>query len=234
MIDLHTHILPNIDDGAGSVEEAIAMTEMLLQQGVRLAVFTPHFDPTHLALSEFVKRRKASWTLMSESKLPLLPGSETRLHDYLFHYPDLSELCIAQSNYLLLELPFEKKKERLFEAIDRLMNFYLITPVIAHIERYSMMNDKSIQKLIDMGCVIQLNTSSLMDKNLKKKAFHYLKKGFIDVIASDCHNTTTRVPNIQKGYEIIEQKYSSEYSHRLLDNSECIIRGGEIKRVTTI
>jgi len=69
-------------------------------------VCTPHFDPTQTDLEDFLNRRAKSLSQLEAAKLQLIPASETRLHDYLFHYPDLSKLCIKDTRYLLLELPF--------------------------------------------------------------------------------------------------------------------------------
>jgi protein-tyrosine phosphatase len=232
MIDLHTHILPNIDDGAGSVEEALEMTDELFLQKVSKAVCTPHFDPTEISLQDFVKKRTAALDLVKSSKISLIAASETILHEYLFHYMDLNQLYIANTRYLLIELRYGDKWDvKACELLKRLIAYYNLIPIIAHIERYHMVNMgvKYIDKLIDMGCIIQLNTSSLRNKNSRNLAFHYMKRGYINVIASDCHNLKQRPPDIAPAMEEIISKFGMEYGAKLMHNAECIVNGIDIR-----
>lgn len=230
MIDLHTHLLPAIDDGAGTVEEALELTKALYQQNIRIAVCTPHFYPAKASLEDFIEKRTQAMELLHYSKVELIPGSETMLHEYLFHYPDLNPLCINNTRFLLLELPFTKKWEKeIFESIELLIRYYNIIPVIAHIERYPAVKrrKKSLRSLIDMGCLIQLNAASLFDKKLKHQALKYIRQGYIDVLASDCHNMTDRPSQLSKAFEQITKELGSSYRDKLVYNSQCIVNGNE-------
>jgi len=228
MIDLHTHLLPNIDDGASSLKEALEMTESLYAQGIRKAACTPHFDPTKSSLQEFVMKRTFAMDCMNASKVALLSGSETVLDDYLFHYPNLSELCIEHTRYLLLELPFGIKWDKyVYEKTKQLLTYYEVIPIIAHIERYESVikSVKCIQKLIELGCVIQLNTSSIIDRKSRHQALQYIKHGYIDVLGSDCHNMTRRPPVIVDALDIIIQSLGTKYCEEFKHNAECIVNG---------
>ncbi len=228
MIDLHTHILPYIDDGAATYEEAVILTELLRKQNVEVAVCTPHFDPSRITMTDFLEKRASSMSLMKESDIRLLSGSETALNDYLFHYMDLSPLCVENTNYLLLELPYKKKWENdLFYKIEHLIDYYGVIPIIAHIERYQAIkkSNKLIKKLIDIGCIIQVNADSIVDKKTRARAFQYMKKGYIDVLASDCHNTKQRMPKIAEAYEVVRKKFGDDFCLHLMNNSKQIIEG---------
>lgn len=232
MIDLHTHLLPGIDDGAQTVEEALKMTEILYQQKVRLAVCTPHYDPTQLSLNEFLNKRAEAFAHMKDSKVTLISGSETTLNDYLFHCPDLSQLCIKNTRYLLVELPFSKKwDDKVYERIEKLIQYYNLIPVIAHIERYPAVikSKKNLKRLIDMGCLLQLNTFSIINKKSWRQASRYIKHGYIDVLASDCHNRTTRPPMITDAYEKVKKKLGNSYYTQLITNAESIVNGLELR-----
>lgn len=232
MVDLHTHILPGIDDGARSITEAVEMTKSLSDQNISKAVCTPHFNPMQVSLQEFLNKRTAATSLMNEAKVELISGSETMLHTYLFHYPDLSELCIGNTKYLLIELPYGKKRdESIYETIEKLISFYNTIPVIAHIERYDIAN-RNIKKLREMGCVIQLNTTSLIEKKRRKQGVRYLKDGLIDVLGSDCHNMSNRPPVITQALDIITQEIGSNCYSKLKYNGECIVNGIEINKKT--
>ncbi|ROR29250.1 protein-tyrosine phosphatase [Mobilisporobacter senegalensis] len=232
MIDIHTHILPYIDDGAKDLTEAIKMTECLYLQQVTSAVCSPHFDPTRNTLEEFLNMRTKSFHLLKDSKIKLYVGSETMFHDFLFQYPDLSQLCINNTKYLLLEFPYDKHwEDHDFNMIEKLMGYYNIIPIIAHIERYRPLwnHKKQIKKLIDLGCVIQINTNTIIEKKNRRKALHYIKKDLIDVLGSDCHNMTYRPPIYTVAFDIIEQKLGKNYCSELQHKAECVIKGTEVR-----
>lgn len=233
MVDLHTHILPNIDDGAGSVSEALKMEEVMYTDKIDLVVCTPHFDPAQTSLEDFVQRRSEAMALMDASKITFFTGSETILHDYLFYYQDIRPLFIGKTGYLLLELPYSKKWGReVYEAIETLMHTYDLIPVIAHIERYEAVikMKKNIEKLMEIGCLLQVNASSIIEEKTRRRVIDYLKNGYIDVIASDCHNMNYRPPNIVKAYEIITQEIGIGCYDSLKQNAEKIVAGEQIKK----
>jgi protein-tyrosine phosphatase len=231
MIDLHTHILPNIDDGACNVETAQQMTEALYTQNILKAVCTPHFDPSRTSLEDFVKKRAFALSRLRESPIQLIPASETILHEYLFHFSDLSELCMENTRYLLLELPYQRKFDsKIFENISRLIDYYNIIPIIAHIERYHAIRRKQIRILIQMGCLLQLNTEAILNKKTRKKAFRYLINEYINVIGSDCHDMQKRPPNMSTALELIEKKLGASYCERLDYHAECIVNGIELRK----
>lgn len=226
MIDLHTHILPNIDDGARNKSEALKMIELLSSQGVSGAVCTPHYYSTKMPLDEFIYRRDKAMGLLKESKIPLILASETYLHESLLYYSDLEPLKIDNTNYLLFELPYERKwKDSLYSTLKSLIYQFDVIPIIAHIERYKSINKKHISKLKELGCFIQLNTSSLLDENFKNKSLSYIKNELIDVLGSDCHNLNHRPPEIQLPLEEIRRRLGNRYCNELMEQSEKIVRG---------
>ncbi len=234
MVDLHTHILPGMDDGAGSVGEAVRMSEVFLQQSVNTVVCTSHFNPSEISLQDFVDKRTDAMKKMGYSRVALVPASETYLHEYLFHYPDLSQLCILQTDYLLIELPFtDKWEEAVYGMVERLIYYYHVIPVIAHIERYPAVKKgrKQIERFINQGCLIQVNAHSILRWSCWLRVKGYLKRGYVHVIASDSHNLGTRPPLLPQAYDKISRKLGEQYSSRLKMNAEAIIRGESVKSV---
>jgi hypothetical protein len=233
MIDFHTHILPAVDDGAADKEEAMALIAALMKEGVKTAVCTPHFDPGQCSIQDFVRSRGKAMQELKDAAIRLVAASETGLHDYLFHYSDLEPICIEKTKYLLLELPFYGKwNDRLYSMIDNLISYYDIIPIIAHIERYPAAKkaERCIRRLKDTGCLIQLNTSSLLNARNQKRALKYIKKGYVDLLGSDCHDCIRRPPAMMSAVRLIEAVLGKECCRRLEDNAINVLNNIDIRR----
>lgn len=232
MIDIHTHILPHIDDGAEDAKEAKKMIDCMQMLQVRIAVCTPHFDPARNSMEKFVAKREKAFSYINNSAVVLLPGSETLYHDLLYQYSELDQICINNTRYLLLELPYSKHwSDRDLECIEKLMNVFRIIPVIAHMERYCFLwkNKKNIRKLINLGCVMQINAKAIIDSKLRKTALHYIEEGLTDVMGSDCHDMSQRYPNLKEAFDIIEREIGIYYCDLLQQNAASIINGKKIR-----
>ena len=226
-IELHTHILPGIDDGAKTKAESFELLDDCKRQGIYTAVMTPHFYPGDQSMKDFLKKREAAFQSISDYEgVKLLRGSETLMSELLFNYSSLDELCIEGTNYLLLEMSYHSKwSDTLFDSIGRLMDRYEIIPIIAHVERYEPIKKyyKMVQEFRDMGCLIQMNGGSLIPKWSRIFCFKLLRRGWIDVIASDCHNMTTRRPVYREAMKIIEDKLGVDYVDALEDCAYSIV-----------
>ena len=233
MIDLHTHILPDMDDGAVDIEEAILMSETFRGQSVNMVACTSHYYPSKISLEEYVSKRTEAMKKLEHCRIALKPASETYLHEYLFHYPDLSQLCICQTNYLLLELPCtDKWEESIYDMIERLIHYYHVIPIIAHIERYpaARKSKKWIRRFLQLGCLIQVNAGSILDWKEWLRIKRYMKQGYIHVIASDSHNLITRPPLLPQAYDKISKKLGEKFSNQLKMNAEAVIRGEVLQK----
>lgn len=228
-IDLHTHILPYMDDGAQTVEEAYELIALLVKQGVKGAACTSHFDPSQERIEDYIKRRESAMALLSNSNIPLYLASETFLHESLLYYESLRPLCIKESQYLLLELPFTKKwVNGMFHLIAQLMLRYDIIPIIAHPERYPACSITNIKKLKELGCVMQLNGSSLLNKHNRRKARKFIKHQLIDVIGSDCHNCRMRPPQFDVVFNELEGLVGQKYCKQLMQNANTILTESDL------
>lgn len=226
MIDMHTHILPGIDDGASTLEEAIMLTEYLYHQKVSAAVCTPHFYPMESTLEDFISKRAEAMEALDHSKIRLIAGSETYLHPFLFHYNDLHPLCIESTDYMLLEFPDMKtwNQEHLKE-LERIIGYYSISPIIAHIDRYKplLKSRKLLKKFKDMGCLLQMNTGFIANKDTRRKALSLIEDGYVDLLGSDCHNISYRPPVIGEARKIIQLKLGMNAWDRLMLNAEMVL-----------
>lgn len=228
LVEMHCHILPGIDDGAQDIETSLAMIKKLQEQGAKKIVLTPHYYSDTISLDDFLKRRDESYNALlnalPEGSPEIIPAAEVYISQYLFNNENIDELCIGNSNYVLIEHPFSAPFNE--SDYDRLMNLYCdygVKPILAHIERYrALMEDPDkIQDFIDMGCLIQVNIGSFANapRSIKKKLIKYLNNGLIHLIGSDCHNLDTRAPEYEEGLKTIIKKCGEEAIDVLMENA---------------
>ena len=232
MIDFHSHILPEIDDGSASVEESLELLRMLADQGIEAVVATPHFYPDRTSASEFLKKRAAAYEKLCECDLSGLPriilGAEVKYYDSIRRMEELEQLCAGESRVLLLEMPFERWSEMTVKEVETLSRSGRVTVVLAHIDRYLAFQSREVwERLFESGVLTQANASFFAGRFTKRKALNMLASGMINVIGSDCHNLTSRKPLIGKASEIIANRFGarcldhiSEYTSDLLGISK--------------
>lgn len=216
MTDFHTHILPLIDDGSQSIEESIKMLDIMSQEGIKRVIATPHFYADDNSVEEFLKKRNEAFeSLKNEFKgntPKILLGAEVRYYEGITALEDLKKLCIEGTDLLLLEMPFLKWSSYAVNELIALSSSGTFTVVLAHIERYSRFLEKPLLEfLLQNGILLQMNSSEFLRLGSRKKAISLLKKQKIHFLGSDCHNLTTRQPNLFKAYEVIAKKLSKEF-----------------------
>lgn len=193
LTDLHTHILPAMDDGAENLESATQMLRREKAGGVERVALTPHFYPQQESLEEFLKRRDSAFSALQtawrEDEMPSLRlGAEVRYTPALLDM-DLHRLTIDRSNYLLLELSNTEVPAYIERVLDGIF-LQGITPILAHVERcvYFRREPDDLRKLIQMGALAQISSKALKnraDRNFSKLC---LEKGLAHIIASDAHH----------------------------------------------
>ncbi len=223
--DIHTHILPGIDDGAENIETSLKLIAAEKKMGVTDIALTPHFRLSDISPEKFLERRNESFKALEEklnetglfSDMRFHLGAEVRYDPNLVHI-DIEKLCIGNTSYLLLEptgvFPFN------FENTLSFMLCRGITPILAHIERYDyILKDFSfLEKLIDSGVVIQCNASSVCGKRRSSTVLKLIKRGYVDLIASDCHDEVYRPPMLIDAYNKLKKQ-----SVTLINNSLKVI-----------
>ena len=213
MIDIHSHILPNIDDGASNIAEALTMLKMAVDMGVTTQVLTPHihqgrFDNTKQGIEEKFKQFK---DVVDKENIPikLLLGAELRIGPEVMalinnnQVPWLGEY--QQQRTFLLEFP----RSDIPFGSDNLVRWVLsknCLPIIVHPERNAtfMNNPDKLQIFLDLGCPIQLTSCSLTGKfgaDVQKFSEQLLIDQKVSAIASDCHNLKGRKPDLFAGFE---------------------------------
>ena len=233
MVDLHTHVLFHIDDGPKTLDDSLEILKKQASDGVSDVVATSHFHPDHMPLEKFTDCRDKQLCSLrqaaSEQNIPLRlhHGAEVRLGKLLFNLKSLSPLCFEGTSNLLCEISHTADDlNEILQLIDRTMSSYNIQPVIAHVERYGFFYKKmqNLRYLHEMGCIIQVDTACFLGRLRDRMfAFKALKEGYIDIIASDCHNMTDRAPNLAEAYALIEKKCGKEAVTRLQENAAALV-----------
>ena len=218
MVDFHSHILPEIDDGAQSVEESLEMLRMLKAQGVNTVCLTPHYLAMDESPDEFLARRKEAFEKLQEAigdrhdDYPSLKlGAEVYYYPGICKMEQLKELTLEGTDLLLLEMPMANFGEFTIREIEELTQSSQIQIVIAHVERCIKFQKKgTIERLLECGVMLQVNASFFNSRKTKRKALRMFNEGTIHFIGSDCHNTTYRPPKISEAIDIITDKFGDE------------------------
>mgnify|MGYP000944714164 CR=1 FL=1 len=238
MIDIHSHIVFDVDDGPKSIEDSKALLREAYNQGVRMIVSTSHrrkgmFEtPEEKIATNFLKVREIAKEVADD--LAIAYGAE------IYYTPDVLEKLenkriptLNDSRYALIEFSMNTPYRDIHRGLNNILMLG-ITPVIAHIERYDALenNEKRVRELIDMGCYTQVNSSHVLKpklfgetyKFMKKRAQYFLEKDLVHVIASDMHNLDSRPPYMEEAYQIISKKYGRGKAEELfVENPRKII-----------
>ena len=228
MIDLHTHILPGMDDGARDAEQSVQMLCREAADGVSGVALTPHFYPARETAEHFLDRRaRAEEVLRSRlEKLPkeereTLPtlafGAEVAWGPNIAAWQGLEKLCYEGTKYLLLELPFFPWDGALVKDIHTLMSRTGLTPMLAHIDRYFGTQKKErINEMLSLGLPVQISAEALLHRRYRRTALRLLESGEAQFIISDCHDLSDRAPNLGAAAELLRRRMDDEQADRIL------------------
>ncbi len=241
-IDFHSHILPGIDDGAGSAEEAAELLKILFRDGVDTVVLTPHFYRNQKSISEFLTERSAAYGLLIEkiNRVTGIPdiklGCECYYYD-TFTQENLSELCIQGTDFLMLELPFEKFTERFLLKLKNQISKSRCRIILAHIERYLGYNSAdTIAELVSENNVLcQMNCSSVKEADFfrKRSLMRLLDRGIVHIIGTDAHNLTSRPPFFAYAKRIIEKHGGNVYKN-ICERGEMVLNNESIRDIIKV
>lgn len=209
--DFHTHVLSGVDDGSACVEQSLEMLRMLGQQGVSRVVATPHFYANYDSPDRFLKKRAAAMEKLAEamkdrSDLPKLHfGAEVYYFSGISECDALPKLAISETRCLLVEMPMPPWSDQMLWELKEIHDRYGLIPVIAHIDRYIRpFRTRGLpERLSKLPVVVQANADFFIQRSTRRMALRMLKTGHIHLLGSDCHNTTTRKPNLGEARQII-------------------------------
>lgn len=214
-VDFHSHILPRIDDGSRSAEESLEMLRTSAEQGVREVILTPHFYPQQNNPERFLERRRISYDLLREATagetgLPALRcGAEVYFYPQMSHSDVLRSLVIEGTSHILVEMPMSQWTDNMYRELECIYHNLGLTPIVAHVDRYlGRFRDFGIPKrLAELPVLVQANADFFLEAS---KAMKMLQNRQIHLLGSDCHNLTTRKPNLGQALDRINKKLGPE------------------------
>ncbi|MBY0464611.1 MAG: capsular biosynthesis protein [Burkholderiales bacterium] len=237
MIDLHTHFLHGIDDGAQTLSESLALAKAAVADGITAAAMTPHIHPGRFdnVKSHILAHVAAFQTALHDQGIPLkvFAGAEVRLGVESFEQilagdvPYLGR--VNGCDVLLLELPHQHIPVGSQQLVNKLLSMN-IRPIIAHPERNkSVMDDpRRIHPFVDAGCWLQVTAGSItgdFGSAAKKAALNLLADDWVHIVASDAHNLGARPPKLSQARLAVAQAYGEDVAQLLFHTRPARILG---------
>ncbi len=227
MIDIHTHLLPLVDDGSVSVENSLQMLKTLYESGVKHVILTPHYRGKYVASKKNLMEKFSEFkNLAQDIPVELYLGQEIFTDKKALDELTRGELLtLNESKYVLLEFDFYNKCDIVESVYVAKIRGFI--PIVAHPERYTYLTIDDLVEIKEIGGLVQINADSITknaNKLVKKRAKIMLKNNVVDFIASDSHDFRPIV--IQEAKSIIEKKYGKQMAEKLFEtNAIKIIKG---------
>lgn len=241
MIDIHSHILPGLDDGAKDMETAIEMARIAVKDGIKKMITTPHLFRGGIScddLDHVSRQRMAFQEALEENNIDLevFPGAEVHVSHNLIDEIKSQRDCLVlnHSAYMFVEFPsdhvFSGVKDLFFELMTE-----GIVPIIAHPERNSVFrrNPLLLYELIQMGGFSQANSGSfsgLYGTRAQESVYNFLDFDFIHFLATDCHSKRSSAPQLSEAVRLVKERTGSEEKAKALvdDNPLAVINDQDL------
>ena len=226
MIDIHTHVLPFVDDGSESYEESIKMLQAAANDGVTDLIVTPHYRRQYAVAKDKLKEDFEKLKAQAESlniPINLYLGQEIYIENEYKKYFDRDiYLTMNGTDFILAEFNFFKPVDIVDAVFELTHRGYKV--IVAHFERYPYADLDDAIDIKANGGLIQVNAASIIGKNgFKSKAMvkKLFERGLVDFVASDIH--ANRKNNLLKAYGIIKKKYGEEIAKEVFENNAKIL-----------
>lgn len=240
MIDIHSHILPKVDDGADSFEESIQIAKAAVNEGITTIIATPHHqNGKYINNKQSILEKVEELNLLLKKEdvpLSILPGQESRIHgDLLIELENDLILPLNHTNYVFIELP-SGHVPRYTEQMLFDIQMKGLTPIIVHPERNSEIieNPDLLYKLVSKGALTQITASSLtghFGKNIKKFTLQLIESQLTHFLASDVHSLKNRPFRLANGYGVLNREFGSDAVYLFKENAELLIKNLTVYRM---
>ena len=226
MIDIHTHLLPGVDDGSSSIQQTIEQLKILIQAGVKKVYLTPHFmrnlyhNTNEVIQPVFLNLKKEIESIGLDIQLVL--GCEFFIDNHAVETIQKEQLTLGDSSYILFESMLQQLPTDIFEQTYQLQKAgYKL--IMAHPERYTDIIRKPdlVEDFLHRDIYLQINAGSLLGmygRNVQRTAFSLLEKGYIHFIASDNHGDHHE--SVQSiAYQLVSENFSDKIAEELFINN---------------
>lgn len=224
-IDVHSHILPYMDDGSQSLGVSVQLLKRLSEQGVGTVCATSHYYARHESVDSFLQRRKEADIKLrntaiceNDSALPEIRlGAEVAYFSGISSCDQLDALCLEGTRTLLLELSYTQWTPQQVEEVASLSLDRGYQVILAHPERFSHMRSywNDMERLMSLPLALQINADSLIHWSSRKLALSLLSHAQSPLVASDCHNLTSRPPRLEKARLVVSKKLGVDILTRI-------------------
>lgn len=227
MVDFHSHVLPGIDDGSGSVEESLEMLRMEARQGIGCVVATPHCNAHREHPEAFLERRDRAADLLRSTGAGIAGLPELYLGAEVTYYRGISEsaylpqLTFGKNHCILIEMMPSPWPEDAWRELETIWTGRGIIPVIAHVDRYiSPLRTYGIpQRLEKLPVLVQANAGFFLRRSTASMALRLLRAGRIQLLGSDCHDLDGRAPNLGQAMSVIRERLGGQILTQISDRS---------------
>lgn len=239
MVDMHSHILPGIDDGARDVNVSLRLVEKNLRDGVTTICLTPHFNFERQSVEEFLEQRQKSYEILKQAvdkkgwNVEFVLGAEVAFSTELAESEKLDKLCYLGTKCMLIELPAAYLPKWTSEVLDEIQ-LQGITPLLAHVERYTYFQNEpdKLYQFIEDGCYTQVNATSLVKhKNAQKFIALLMKHGMVHCMGSDTHSLEKRPPMLKEAANFVQRKMGKDYLDYLVQSGTALATAQKVKKM---
>ncbi|MFC3884658.1 tyrosine-protein phosphatase [Bacillus songklensis] len=240
MIDIHCHILPNIDDGAKTIEDSLEMAKIAVADGITTIIATPHHQNGRFinVKSSIIERVKELNEELTKQSIPLtiLPGQEPRIYGELVEDYEKGEVLTLNDGKKYVMVEFSSSQVPKY-AEQLLFDIQLqgLNPVIVHPERNAQIMEQPdlLYDFVKKGALTQVTASSVtghFGKKIQKFSQQLIEANLTHFIASDAHNTSGRTFRLSEAYNIIEKQYGTNMVYFFTENAEYLVKGQMVDR----
>ncbi len=240
-VDIHSHTLWGIDDGAVDIRFAIELCELAAESGTKILFLTPHLMYWENAEELYDERNEKTEILKeildeNDIKLELKKGFEVLCDDDIFDVKYFKPYTLCESRYLLIEFDFFKPTTEDVVAWCKYLLSCDVVPIIAHPERYSFVlgNRQVVKELSDLGVLFQVNMGSLagvFGEGVQDFSVEMLNNGYVDFIGSDAHDCRMRNTDLQVLLEELPEECNKDFLEKAMCQNPYAIIKNEVLSV---
>jgi len=234
MVDIHSHILWGLDDGAETLEESLAMLKMAGESGTTDIVATPHANSKYRYETDVVKKRIEEATAGIAGKPRIHKGCDFHLSydNVQAAMEDPRKYAINGGPYMLVEFP-----DGPLAGMTRVLTMLVdcgLTPIMTHPERHRQLQqiEEEFVSWVKLGCLVQVTAQSLLGrfgKRAEESGWEMVKRGLAHFIASDAHDTRDRPPRLDLAFEVLSKRVGEAHAQLLaIDNPKAVLSGARV------